>query len=212
MIYLICFAALAKAQPNIKGGLESFVTSHTVYPPYSMQNCIQGKVDIAFKLNHKGEIYFSEVRNGMGIDLDDEALRLIRISSGKWTVPADYDTTLVNLVPVNFRLPAGFGCEGKTNTEIQLAISRYQADQGMTNAVLNFYRNKEKGKTTAEEEAKINALKVELGYDDTYFQERINQGLEKLKQKDKQGACEDFQFVKYMGSPLADELLKQHCP
>jgi TonB family protein len=212
MIYLICFAALAQAQPqpSIKGGLESFVTSHTVYPAYSLFNCIQGSVQLAFKLNTSGEVVYSEIRNGMGIDLDDEALRLIRITSGKWTVPKDYDTALVNVVPVNFRI-SGRGCETKTNTEIQMAIASYQADQGMTNAVLNFYKNKEKGKTTDAEETKIVALKQELGYNDEYFRERIEQGMVKLKQKDSQGACEDFRFVKYMGSSLADEQLAKYC-
>ncbi|RZL32469.1 MAG: energy transducer TonB, partial [Pedobacter sp.] len=28
---------------------------------------------------------------------------------------------------------------------------------------------------------------------------------------DKQGACEDFIFVKYMGSKRADDLLLKHC-
>lgn len=211
-IYLICFAALVQAQPkpSIKGGLEGFVTSHTVYPPYSLFNCIQGSVDIAFKLNKSGEVFFSEVRNGLGIDLDEEALRLIRITSGKWILPKDYDTTLVNVVPVNFRI-SGRGCEMISNTEVQLAIERYQADQGMTNAVLNFYKNKEKGKTTEAEEAKILVLKQELGYNDEYYRERIEQGMAKLKQKDIQGACEDFRFVKYMGSNLADEQLAKYC-
>lgn len=210
MAFLICSALMVKAQPQMKEGLEAFVRSNTIYPPYSLHNCIQGSVNISFKLNQKGEVYHSEVRSGLGIDLDDEALRLIRLTSGKWTVPNDYDTAAAIVVPVNFHL-SGYGCENKSEADIQEAISRYQADQGLTNAVLNFYRNKEQGKSSEAEEAKIVSLKRELGYDDAYFQEKINQGKAKLKQKDRQGACEDFQFVKYMGSDMADELLKKHC-
>lgn len=212
IISLICFAALAQGQtvPSIKGGLENFVSAHTVYPPYSLFNCIEGSVQIAFKLDRSGEVSFSEVRNGMGIDLDNEALRLIRLTSGKWTVPVGYDTTLVNVVPVNFRI-SGRGCESRSKAEVQLAISRYQVDQGMTDAVLHFYRNKEKGMTSGADEAKMIALKQELGYNDDYFRERIEQGMIKLKQKDYQGACEDFRFVKYMGSDLAAEQLSKYC-
>jgi hypothetical protein len=81
----------------------------------------------------------------------------------------------------------------------------------LTDAVLNFYKKKADGNFTKDEESKIVALKQSLGYDDEYLNSRISDGKKKLKQKDKQGACEDFLFVKYMGSDLADELLAKYC-
>ena len=60
-------------------------------------------------------------------------------------------------------------------------------------------------------EKKIIALKSELGYDDNYLKKRISEGQKKIKQKDMEGACEDFLFVKNMGSSLADELLSKYC-
>lgn len=199
-----------QAQPQLKGGLDAFVKANKVYPPYSLQNCIEGVVNVGFKLNKNGEVYYSVVRKGMGTDLDDEALRLIRLSSGKWTVPAGHDSTLVLIAPMVFNL-SGYGCELKSKEDIQRAIANYKSSEGMTNAVLNFYKNKDSVKYKPEEEARILRLKAELGYDDRYLKERINDGKRKLKQKDLQGACEDFLFVKNMGSILADELIAQYC-
>ena len=199
-----------KAQPELKGGLDQFVSANKVYPSYSRQNCIEGTVNISFKLNDKGEVYFSYVEKGMGTDLDDEALRLVRMSSGKWEVPAGHDTTVALVVPINFKLD-NFGCENKSKAEISAAIAAYQGRKALTNAVLNFYRNKPSGKFTKAEEDRIISLKANLGYDEEYLERRLDDGRKKLKQKDRQGACEDFLFVKYMGSDKADELLAEYC-
>ncbi|MEJ2903861.1 TonB family protein [Pedobacter panaciterrae] len=199
-----------KAQPTLKGGLESFVMNNKVYPRYSLQNCIDGSVTISFKLNKAGEVYFSKIQKGIGTDLDDEALRLIRLSSGKWIVPADHDTTISVVVPINFKL-SGDDCQNKSQKDIKQAIETYKTNVGMTDAVLNFYRHKATGKFTADEERRIVALKTSLGYDEEYMKMRINDGLKKLKQKDRQGACEDFMFVKNMGFDLADEQIAQYC-
>jgi TonB family C-terminal domain len=199
-----------KAQPTLKGGLESFVMNNKVYPRYSLQNCIDGSVTISFKLNKAGEVYFSKIQKGIGTDLDDEALRLIRLSSGKWIVPADHDTTISVVVPINFKL-SGDDCQNKSRKDIKQAIETYKTNVGMTDAVLNFYRHKATGKFTADEERRIVALKTSLGYDEEYMKMRINDGLKKLKQKDRQGACEDFMFVKNMGFDLADEQIAQYC-
>jgi TonB family protein len=210
-LVLFLFTGLGlKAQPELKGGLENFVANNKIYPLYSLQNCIQGSVTIGFKLNKNGEVYYSEVRRGLGTDLDDEALRLIRMSSGRWTVPQDHDSTIVIIAPINFKL-SGYDCVNKSKEEILEAITNYKTNKGLTDAVLNFYKKKADGKFTKAEESKILALKKSLGYDDEYLNSRISDGKKKLKQKDRQGACEDFLFVKYMGSDLADELLAKYC-
>lgn len=180
-----------KAQPRLKEGLGAFVNKNKVYPPYSLQNCIQGTVNITFKLNKKGEVYYSAIRDGIGTDLDDEALRLIRLSSGKWIVPDSHDTTVFLVAPMSFEL-SGYDCNNRSAADIRRAIANYKSNEGLTNAILNFYRNKAEGQGTEAEEQRITALKAELGYDDEYLQERVKDGFRKLKQKDKQGACEDF--------------------
>lgn len=208
IVFFLFVTSFAVAQPQIKGGLEAFIKANLIYPPYSLQNCLEGKVTIAFKLTSKGEVFHSAIQSGIGTDLDDEALRLIRRSTGKWIMPAGYDTTAVLVVPVNFKLE-GYNCANKSKAEIQRAIAAYQASEGLTNAILNFYKNKGTGKYT--EEARFVQLKKELGYDEAYMEDRIDAGRKKLKQNDKQGACEDFLFVKHMGFDLADQLLTQYC-
>jgi len=207
-IFLLLSGLSLRAQPSLKGGLESFVRNNKVYPKYSLSNCIDGNVTIAFKLNKKGVVYYSEVRSGVGTDLDQEALRLIRMSSGRWAVPADHDSTIFIITPINFKLT---DCQGKSKEEIKAAIEAYQANADLTNAVLSFYRNKEQNLPAGITESRALELKETLGYDDDYLARRLDDGKKKLKQQDFQGACEDFKFVKYMGSAIADDLIARHC-
>lgn len=209
--FLLLISVCVKAQePQLKGGLSSFLTENQIYPPYSLYNCIQGSVSIGFKLNSKGNIYYSAIKKGIGTDLDDEALRLIRMTNGKWIVPLTHDTTTLVIVPVNFSL-SGYDCDRKDKKEIALAIKAYKDEEELTNVVLNFYRNKEKGNFKQEDEIKILQIKADLGIDDEYLDARVNSGLKKQKQGDMQGACEDFKFVKYMGSDKANDWLLKFC-
>lgn len=211
--FLVLLHTQVWAQPKFKGGQNAFagfLKSNTIYPQYALQNCIQGTVNVSFKINSQGRVYFSSIKNGTESDLDDEALRLIRLSSGKWQVPAGFDTTMAIIAPVHFKL-SDYDCETKDKELIKAAITAYQARLGLTQAILNFYKNKEKGSPTVEQETKILSLKEELGYNDKYLARRIKDGLSKLKQGDKQGACEDFIFVKHMGSNLADVYLQKYC-
>lgn len=208
LFFLVIIGSHLKAQPSLKGGLASFVQNNKVYPRYSLANCIQGVVNIAFKLDRKGVVYYSEVRKGIGTDLDDEALRLIRMSSGRWIVPGDHDTALAIIVPINFSLS---DCSGRSSQELKAAIEAYKSTTDLTNTVLNYYQILEQGGVTGITEAKALELKSTLGIDDVDLQRRFDDGKRKLKQKDNQGACEDFKFVKNMGSKLADEMLEKNC-
>jgi len=210
-IFLIFFCSVAVAQLQFKTGKDgfaSFLREKTIYPSFSKNNCVQGTVNISFKLDQQGNVYSSKVAKSILSDLDEEALRLVRLSSGQWKVPAGYDTTTAVIVPVKFKL-SGFNCEGKSSRDIQNAINNYQAEEGLTNSIINFYKNQDQAKPG--QEAQIIAIKNQLGIDDDYLKERIDNGLKKIKQGDKQGACEDFLFVKNMGSSLADQYLAKYC-
>lgn len=189
-------------------GFASFLENNTIYPPFSKQNCIQGTVNVSFKLDQSGKVYLSKITKGIISELNDEALRLVRMSSGKWQVPAGYDTTISVVVPVNFKL-SGYDCEGKSKADIKAAIVSYEAEEGLTNAVINFYKNKDQA--TPEQEAQILAIKSQLGIDDEYLDVLIKTALKKIKQGDKQGACEDFNLVKNLGSDKANDYLSKYC-
>lgn len=209
ILSFISISAFAQ-QPEMKDGLPNFIKNNTIYPPYAKHNCIQGLVNVGFKLNAKGEVYYSAVTSGVGTDLDKEALRLVRMSSRKWSVPDTHDTTSLLIVPVNFTL-TGYDCDRKSKAEIALAIKAYKDDEELTNVISNYFQNKEKGTFNPADEIKITQIKSQLGIDDEYLYERINAGLKKIEQGDKQGACEEFNFVKYMGSDKAKALIDKFC-
>lgn len=213
-ILVICFlfySTIAVAQLRFKSGADgfaNFLKQNTIYPPFSKNNCIQGTTEIRFKLDAEGKVYFSEITKRIGTDLDEEALRLIRMSSGEWLVPADYDTTTYVAVPVKFTLE-GYGCETKSQAEINQAINQYQVELSQINTIENFYKNYALAKPGQEQQ--IITLKTQLGIDDDYLNEQIKIALKKIKQGDNQGACEGFNFVKNMGSTLADDYLRKYC-
>jgi len=216
-IFLIFLNLLAfcsvNAQPSFKGGtrsLNQFISANLIYPEYAKQNCIQGTIEISFKLNNKGEVFDSEVQNGMGIDLDDEALRIIRLTSGKWNVPPDHDTSIALVIPISFSLRE-YNCEQKSKEEVTAAIAAYKARQALVNAVVNFYDKKNTGDYKPEDERKIEALKVQLGLDEKFIDRTIREGQQKLKQGDREGACDDFNFIRKIGSSKADKLIETNC-
>ncbi|WAC41469.1 TonB family protein [Pedobacter sp. SL55] len=212
LIFLLGLSLQINAQqrPTIKNGLESFVRANTIYPMYAKENCIQGNIEVAFKINKEGKITYAGITEGIGADLDAEALRLIKLTSGKWTVPAGYDTTFLIRSPMKFSLQ-DFGCEQINPGSVGLAIKQYNDDMASFSKIANYYRNIEKGIENFIEEEKIIALKNEMGVDDDYLTKKIAIAEKKISQGDLQSACEDFKFVKYMGSTKADKLLAKYC-
>ena len=204
---------LTDEQPVFKGGqrsLVSFIDNNLIYPEFSKENCLQGTIQVSFKLNKQGRIYDSRINKGFGIDLDMEALRVVRLTSGKWIMPANHDTLISLVLPVNFTLRE-FKCEERSKEEINAAINTYQARLGLNNAIFNFYDKKIQGSYNPTEEAGILSLKFQLGYDEKFIDCLLKQGQRKLKQGDKEGACEDFITVRRLGSDKSKIMIKQNC-
>lgn len=88
-----------------KQSLDSFIKNTVIYPEYAKQNCLEGTVQVSINLNTNGYIYKAYVSTATGLDLDDEALRVVRRTSGKWLVPAGFDTTTVITIPIIFSSP-----------------------------------------------------------------------------------------------------------
>jgi TonB family protein len=200
-------------QPVFKGGqrsLTTFIYSRLIYPEYSKDNCLQGTIQVSFKLNQQGKIYHSEVVRGYGLDLDAEALRVVRLTTGRWIMPANHDTTVAMILPVNFSLK-NYQCEQRTKDEINAAINAYQAREGLSQVVFNYYDQKFKGIANPAEEARIEAIKMQLGFDDKFIQSLLRQAQQKLKQEDRQGACEDFIIIRRLGSDQSAKFIEQYC-
>ncbi len=205
---------VASAQPAFKGGqnaLMDFLRTQIVYPEYSSKNCISGTIDVAFRLDHQGKVTSANVQQGLGIDLDDEALRVIKLTSGHWTIPADYNENTNLVQPIRFD-PSQTNC-GTLNSpaNMQAAIDDYKNRQELENAVTNYYINKYKGKADTSKEPTILALKKQLGFDDELIGDLLKQANQKLKQGDKEGACTDWTFIRNIGSDKADSFIKKYC-
>lgn len=213
LFLLIPALSFAEDEPVFKGGqrsLFSFIYNNLIYPEYSMQNCLQGTVQISFKLNKLGKIWYSEIKKGFGTDLDAEALRVVRLTSGKWIIPAEHDTLTSMVLPVNFVLK-DFKCEERSKDEINAAISAYHARMGISNVIFNYYDKKAGSDVDQADELRIQALKAQLGYDDKFIERLLKQAQRKLKQEDRQGACEDFQIIRRLGSDKSARFIDQYC-
>lgn len=201
------------AQPQFKGGqknLFNFISTSLIYPEFSKQNCLQGTVQVSFKVDKQGRVYQSAVQSGYGTDLDQEALRLVRLTTRRWVVPADHDTSTALVLPINFSLKE-YKCEQRPKDEITAAIRAYKARQGLVSVITNYYDNQQNGKADKAEEQRILELKAQLGFDERYIGRLLKQGQSKLRQGDKQGACEDFNFIRRLGSNQADDMISRNC-
>lgn len=211
-LFLLLTSSVSGVDPSFKGGssgLRNFINENLIYPLYSKHNCIQGTIEVSFRLSPTGSVKDARVSRGFGIDLDEEALRLIRLTSGSWRMPAQYDTTSTITVPINFSL-RNLNC-WKSDAEIKAAIDAYKAQEFLSDAVVTYYENKDKGGYDEAAEQKIVQLKEQLGYNDEYIGRVIDQARQKIKKGDKEGACQDLQFVKKIGSDRADKLIEENC-
>lgn len=211
LILLLAFSYHLSAQkPKIKNGFDNFVAANTIYPMYALDHCIDGTVEVAFKLSKTGQVTYATVTKGIGADLDAEALRLIKLTSGKWELPVAYDTKFLIRSPIKFTLK-GYGCEELNPASIGLSLNRYRTEMLSIDKITTYYKNKELGLHNLLDAAQIAALKNELEIDEDFFSRKITIAEKKIKQGDLQSACEDFKFVKYLGAAKADELIAKYC-
>lgn len=200
-------------QPQFKGGpnaLNSFLSQNLIYPDYARQNCISGTIQVSFNIDLNNKPINVKVQKGFGVDLDDEAIRLVKMTAGKWILPADHDLNTTLVLPVNFNL-SDSRCSIRSRNDMEQAITAYKAREALVDAVTNYYKNKFLGKADASKETEILALKKQLGLDDDYADEVVDQANKKLKQGDREGACEDWNFVRNIGSNKADAMLAKYC-
>jgi TonB family protein len=197
--------------PTFKGGkqeLEAFFANHIIYPEFSKNNCIEATVFISFKLDKDGNVFDTKVESGPGIDLDEEALRIIKLTNGRWNVPKNNNDRLT--IPINFSLK-DYACEKRSEEDIKKAIAYYTIRDGLENTVFSYYKNKAIGKANETDEAKIISLKKDLGFDEEFEEARLEEARKMLKQKDLEGACKTLQILKNIGSNKADRLIAENC-
>ncbi len=208
---LLCVAFQVKAQkPTLKDGLKAFLRSNTIYPLYARNHCIQGTVEVVFKLNKQGKVTYTSVAKGLGAGLDEEAQRLIKLTSGQWNMPVGYDTTALVRSPIKFTLE-DFGCESATPATMGLALVRYNKQMESVKQVVGYYKNKEQGLKNMLSEDELANLITKLDLEESYFDRMIVIAQRKIAQGSVQNGCQDLKLVQYLGSSKANKLLLKYC-
>jgi protein TonB len=100
---------LVEQNAEYSGGtaaLLKFISSTIVYPEYAKDNEIQGRVFIKFVVKTDGSLSDIKVARSVpgGKMLDDEAIRVIKLTSGKWKPARQNGKT----VSCNMTLPVVF--------------------------------------------------------------------------------------------------------
>lgn len=87
-------------------GFREYMLHNLDYPEIAIQNDVSGKVFVEFIVDQKGNIIDARVVRGVDASLDNEALRLIRATSGMWSPGKQRDKPVkVRFIfPVTFRL------------------------------------------------------------------------------------------------------------
>lgn len=89
-----------------KSGLEAFITASLKYPQRAKENGISGPVYLSFTVDKNGKVSDIKVVKGIGGGCDEEAIRIIKLTSGKWKSGTmnGKPARVVMTVPVNFKL------------------------------------------------------------------------------------------------------------
>ncbi len=109
--YSILFISTA---PVFNGDLNEFIEKNTKYPENWGKNKIEGMVIIEFWIDTIGNTYNHKVIKGIRIDLDNEALRVVRLV--KFEKPA-YQKNMP--IPVRYVVPVKFHFNKKVVENIE---------------------------------------------------------------------------------------------
>ncbi|GAB3268781.1 hypothetical protein GCM10027347_38430 [Larkinella harenae] len=96
-------------QPEFKGGMAGlgrFLSSTLRYPVEAQQKKVQGRVLVTFTIDADGHVSDVKVIRGIGYGADEEAMRVVKATDGKWT-PGIQRGRKVNVrytMPLNFAL------------------------------------------------------------------------------------------------------------
>lgn len=91
--------------PGGDEGLQRFLGENLVFPPMAMENDIEGTVNVVFVVDKNGRVKDIAILGGKkGFGLEEEAMRVIKMTSGKWKPAKQRD----NAVNMRFRMPVKF--------------------------------------------------------------------------------------------------------
>ncbi len=101
--------AMMEESPGFKGGekaFKEFLEKNLLYPLIAKEKGIEGTVYVEFIVNKDGTIESISIIRSVSKALDDEAIRVVKLTSGKWK-PGKQNGKAVKasmIVPVKFKL------------------------------------------------------------------------------------------------------------
>ncbi len=94
-------------KPTFQGDYVKFLQSNIKYPPAAANNQISGRVVVEYILDKDGTVSNVKVLKGIGYGCDEEAVRVVKLMSGKWTPGKNngHAVKFKTMVPILFKLP-----------------------------------------------------------------------------------------------------------
>lgn len=102
----------------------SFLSLNIIYPQWPKEKCIGGVVYVTFKIKQDGKLDSVNVKNVIGYGLDEEAIRVIKLTDGKWTSAKLDGKAIISdlIVPIKFNIK---GCKTPSEKKMQKLKEEY---------------------------------------------------------------------------------------
>ena len=161
------------------------------YPKRSEDQLREGCVVIQFTVLENGKLDNFEVINSVTNDIDEEVIRVLESTDGMWNPGKNngYSVAMEKEVAITFKI-------GESN-HVKLAQKFYRR------AIKKFEQNKYRKTLRL-----LDHALVYQPYDKTVL---LKRGQTKLLTGNMDGACQDWNRLKFLGSDLADVYLEKHC-
>ena len=101
--------SVVEQQPEYPGGMVAFyrlIGDNMSYPGEARRSKVEGRVFVSFVINKSGELEEVKAERALGYGCDEEAVRLVRLTSGKW-IPGNQRGRPVKtrmVLPIIFKL------------------------------------------------------------------------------------------------------------
>lgn len=117
--------------PQFQGGQQAlldFLAKAVIIPEFATRNLLAAAVDVGFVLTSDGQMDSVMVTNGACCGFDEEALRVAKLTAGKWT-PGTIQGTAVRTrvdLPVVFRVQFKNSSSPKRMQEMAAEFEKYK--------------------------------------------------------------------------------------
>ena len=196
LIVSVCFAQQngnfeVDTFAEFKGGdleLRKYIANKTNYPKNAEQYCISGRVYVNFIVDSLGNVDSAKALNSLGYGCDEEAIRVLLSTSGKWK-PGIKDNKPINMsfsIPVIFK--AIENCKPYYFKYLEAGDKLFEKNK-FNKAILQYDK----------------IIEIRPYNPDALFK----RGLSKLNISDTTGACYDwYEIPKLLNDKAKDYLLK----